>query len=164
VKYDDVDEAVFMAAVREHFYYDASYEVIQEPVRPNDEEGIKICDATLKQLEDGVAVIREKKHWTTCAAARNAYGAHCDVHSPRAFCFCSAGALLLVLPRGGGVPDYGLMALGGFLRHTGAGENVVVYNDAHTHEEVVAAWDDTIASLRRTRERLIANKAEGVGT
>lgn len=88
-------------------------------------------------LRKAKALIDTPEKWTQGAFARDAKGRGVETHDVKAVCFCSAGALGKVNHDGPNEPyEYLTRSFGGGL---------VVFNDTHTHAEVMAKWDEAIA-------------------
>lgn len=100
------------------------------------------------------AVIQDPVNWIRNDFAWDMHGNSLDDGTAHdAVCFCSLGALQKITQHQSGdstdVPyyqavDYLYQAVGG---------NVVEFNDIHTHEEVMNAWDKAIA-LAEEDERI----------
>lgn len=88
-------------------------------------------------------LIRDPKNWTKGTYAREEGGHPVAVDEPSAVCFCSIGALVKVLD---GDPDNLRMARGclvSAVRDSDPDINgIAEFNDHHTHEEVMAVWDN----------------------
>lgn len=80
-------------------------------------------------------------HWTQGIAARDAEGEPCWPSSPTAVCFCSIGALERTSAEFAVAHALGPAKV--LLRKV-MGMGVVMFNDSHTHAEVMAAWDNAI--------------------
>lgn len=93
-------------------------------------------------LIEGRALISDPAKWTQHFFAKNTYGFCVDENSEDAVCFCSWGALSHV--QGHFVDDD---ASAFSILKQAMGDTVANFNDTHTHEEVLAAWDKAIASL-----------------
>jgi hypothetical protein len=93
------------------------------------------------------AVIEKPENWTQAAYAREGKdGRAVSTNHPDATCFCSIGAVYraandLGLPRSEALSALGEQAdkYGYFTIHS--------FNDSHTHEEVLALFDDAIAAI-----------------
>lgn len=103
-------------------------------------------------LRDGRALISDEKAWTTGRNARDSEGKAVPYSSPRAACWCSAGALLKASPPeddGLFIAAHRLLEWAIWRPHLqwkgGTGHiSVVGYNDTHAHAEVLAKWDEAI--------------------
>ena len=91
-------------------------------------------------------LISKRENWTQDYFARAADGSGVYSQSDNAVCWCSLGALNRVSP-----PDEGSQAgkqAKVFLREAMGGP-IASFNDTHTHEEVIAAWDEAIKLARK---------------
>ena len=105
------------------------------------EPGIK--DLLVKARE----LITEKEHWTTEAYGRSVSGSIVvRAQLKKASCFCATGALIRAWQAIGnlGVDEY-LDAVG--LLEKSMEMNILIYNDSHTHEEVLNAFDQVIQTV-----------------
>jgi len=82
--------------------------------------------------------IADEKNWTRGTYARDALGQPISPACSTAVCFCSVGAISSVADRHD-VFNEALKAL-----HAAMGRDAFAYNDTHTHEEVLAAFDRAI--------------------
>jgi len=90
-------------------------------------------------------LIAEPARWTTGGFARDRRGDSTDWLSPTATCWCAAGAIAAVDV----VPGWRSEAVGALAHEAGVARgNVGVFNDSHSHAEVIALFDRTIARLR----------------
>jgi len=97
---------------------------------------------TLQILIEARKLIEKPEGWTTDAYARDADNFDCDALSPRAKCFCMLGALA----RASNVADFRVVETEHALPLKQAvSGNIIAFNDAHTHAEVLAAFDRAIA-------------------
>ena len=84
--------------------------------------------------------------WTASTLARDSKNQEVDFDSKNAVCFCSIGALKVEFHEKN-IPNstwYScIKALSGTM-DVGA----ALFNDVHTHEEVMAAWDKAIAATQ----------------
>lgn len=108
-------------------------------------------NATLKTLKSARALIADPAHWTKGELARDANDDPIRISSLNACKFCSLGAL----SRAVGVEDFwdtgAFVASRQALMATINGETVWVYNDNHTHAEVLKLFDDTIERLEKAQ-------------
>lgn len=107
---------------------------------------------TLELLKAGREIISAPEKWTKYTYGRTAEGS--DTNGPQSFLravkFCSLGALLKAV---GSCPgedlegeSYTIMeAAQVALCRVASTEDIAVYNDEHTYEEVIAVWDRAIA-------------------
>ena len=84
------------------------------------------------------AIIAEEKNWAQEAYAKDKDGMFTGVGSSNAVCFCSIGAIRKITME----PFDAMGVLGSYM-----GGSIIAFNDTHTHKEVLAAWDEAIASL-----------------
>src|SRR5438128_2331837 len=93
-------------------------------------------------LRNARALIAAPSNWTVNCYARDAYNQKVEYHSPEAISFCALGALNRAYQEATNSccahPD--LLSTDGVL-HAQLG----VFNDAHTHQEVLALYDRAIA-------------------
>lgn len=98
----------------------------------------------LQVLEGARARITNSSKWIKYAYARDAEGISCDELSSNAVCFCSVGAV-----RNAAYTydshEY-MMAMQAL--YVVMGVPVRYYNDHHTHDEVLAKFDEAIEQLR----------------
>jgi hypothetical protein len=97
----------------------------------------------LEDLKAARELISDPSRWTQGAAARNDAGNETNSTSPDATCFCSLGAITKVV----GAPGERRRVVKNLLRE-GLPEGhsyIAVFNDTHTHEEVLAVFDRAIA-------------------
>ena len=73
------------------------------------------------------AIIANEENWTQDAYAKDKDGSSIGVNYSSAVCFCS------------------IDAMGVLRKHME--DSIIAFNDGHTHKEVLAAWDEAIASL-----------------
>jgi hypothetical protein len=102
----------------------------------------------LETLRAARAQITERENWTQGCMARDRDGNVCSPHSADAYSFCAFGAIVV--------------AVGGYDAAKSARERLwhklskmeerclSIYNDSHTHEEVLALFDAAIARLEAT--------------
>lgn len=105
--------------------------------------------SVLSTLEAGLALIRDESRFWKGEYAITADGMEVCGSNPEAVCWCSEGALQYVLDDWEiESSDDGAGALRALSRAMG---NTVVsmFNDNHTHAEVVAAWEAAIAAERK---------------
>lgn len=86
-------------------------------------------------------LIAKPENWTQDDFARAADGSGVAPHSDEAVCWCSLGAINKVSPP---VEDNQTKKLAKILLRNAMGTSIAAFNDTHTHEEVIAAWDETI--------------------
>ena len=84
------------------------------------------------------AIIADEENWTQGAYAKDKDGMSSGVICSNAVCFCSIGAIRKIT-----ISPFDAMAV---LRNH-MGDSIILFNDGHTHKEVLAAWDEAIASL-----------------
>lgn len=101
----------------------------------------------IEMLREARALISEPDRWIQHSFARDKYGFSALVSDPDAHCFCAAGALIRV--RGEVVRHYSgleLMHVKNLLFSL-TGQVIEIYNDTHTHAEVLALFDRAIREL-----------------
>lgn len=91
---------------------------------------------TLEKIRAARELISDPGHWTRGCEARDAWGNPVNCSGPSAASFCAAGAMWRV--GGGTAPMY---------QANPQLESVAGFNDSHTHAEVLALFDETIAYL-----------------
>jgi hypothetical protein len=107
---------------------------------------------TAEILKAARALISEPEHWTQETYARDKDGNKAHVQSPSAYCFCSSGAVRRACIEQGEENDEVAGEAVLYLSDMVDGmsdsfNNIVIYNDNHTHAEVLAVFDKAIASL-----------------
>lgn len=96
---------------------------------------------TIETLEAARKLITPDGAWTQEANARGKSGKEVFIYSRYAICFCASAA---IWKAGRKQVFWGpLRALENAMQ-----EDVAVFNDTHSHAEVLAAFDATIAKLR----------------
>lgn len=86
------------------------------------------------------SLIDSPEKWTQEVFARDAKKQQVEHKSPDAVCFCSLGALSLVA----GKDSYDFATARQYLRAAIGDQFIASFNDDHTHEEVMSAWDKAI--------------------
>ena len=99
---------------------------------------------TAEILRAARALIKKPENWTTGWFARDSYGRGVSLHSEGAVCWCASGALETII----GKVDYECGAYGALENEMGT--NIPKFNDTHTHEEVIAAFDNAIIAAEET--------------
>lgn len=98
---------------------------------------------TSELLIQAKAVIADPAKWAQNTYAKNSQGVRVGADNPDAICFCSVGALQKISPK-----CYGAYALEVWqameLLDDGCSEDILAYNDTHTHAEVMDVWDKAI--------------------
>lgn len=84
------------------------------------------------------AIIANEENWTQGAYAKDKDGSSIGVSCSNAVCFCSIGAILKIT-----ISPFDAMKV--LRKHME--DSIINFNDGHTHKEVLAAWDEAIASL-----------------
>jgi hypothetical protein len=104
--------------------------------------------STLAILKGARALITEPSAWSQIYLARGADGNPTEPTSPNARCFCALGAIecLKLIDGSYGSGSYA-SAVGALREAIGPCLSVSVFNDTHTHAEVLAAFDRAIARL-----------------
>lgn len=99
---------------------------------------------TAKQiLIEARAKIADPEHWTQGAFARNYTGSPCPARSGTAVRWCAVGAVL-VFSYEEGLRQSRAAELAAL--HDAMERDIADFNDTHTHEEVIAAFDRAIAA------------------
>lgn len=100
------------------------------------------------------SLIADPENWTQEDYARDSKGDGCFWNEPQATCFCSIGALYKV----GGLEKrtyqlpYNVKQSCDLLKQQMEGY-VPAFNDSHTHEQVMQAWDRAIAQAVADEEK-----------
>lgn len=104
--------------------------------------------SVLEHIKAARERIAKPENWTRKAYARDRAGMNIWPRWPGAVCWCSIGALTSV----GAATDENAMAAMAQqeLEKDLVGGNLMAFNDASTHAEVIAAFDKTIARLEST--------------
>jgi hypothetical protein len=94
------------------------------------------------------ALIEDPKHWTTGALARDKDGNVTSSQGEEAVCFCSWGAFNKIEQATN--DERAAEAASEYLRLAvpDGSRMPAVYNDSHTHEQVMAMWDAAIAAAK----------------
>lgn len=112
--------------------------------------GMNVVDV----LEMGRGLISDEKNWTRKAYARDSVGTVIEAEDPEAVCWCSVGALKKVTsncttsctccegPIGLFRGSFELLDIA--VQEFAIGENMIRFNDTHTHAGVLAVWDRAI--------------------
>lgn len=98
---------------------------------------------TLKILTKARALISDPARWTQRSAAKDVSGNDVLANSPKAVCWCSAGALLKASRRS----SIGFVPMGTLSQEMEF--SVSYFNDSHTHAEVLAAFDKAIERINK---------------
>ncbi len=93
-------------------------------------------------LEKARSLIEIPSSWTQGASARTHYGVPVPTQDPRARSWCSVGALWAMDGRS---EDFELLEKAIRKLYPKGGECVSIFNDSHTHAEVLAVFDQAIA-------------------
>ena len=93
-----------------------------------------------KVLERARELITDPAHHTQDAYAKDDRGIKVSVNNVRATCWCSMGAISKAETQLG----YGFTDGARNLLVTAMEGNIIKFNDSHTHEEVLAAFDNAI--------------------
>ena len=83
--------------------------------------------------------IKTVDKWTQGTYARDGFNNEVEVDSPRATCFCAAGAVDFVVGSGAAPAWVALSYL-----YRAMGTPIASYNDSHTHEDVMKKFDEAI--------------------
>lgn len=95
-------------------------------------------------------LIADPKHWTKNAFAKDRLGFAVETESAKAVRFCSIGAVsraTFELDSRYSYPNIDIVKTVKDALHDNMGNAVIKFNDNHTHEEVLAAWDRAIEQL-----------------
>lgn len=108
---------------------------------------------TVDLLENTYDKIAEIAHWTRDEFARTAEGGICEPNDPHATCWCLFGALRAVFGVDSSLavallPEPFPTAAMCLSAAIGGWRSVVGFNDAHTHDEVLAALARAIEIAR----------------
>lgn len=95
-------------------------------------------------LKAAKALIADPANWTQGVSARGKSGRQVNVDGRAAVCFCSIGAIKRVCIDSGNFDNYYETVR--FVNKIEGGDGFVVFNDNHTHSEVMALWDRAIAA------------------
>ena len=95
----------------------------------------------VKLLEDARNLIAKRESWTQDDFGKTADGNGVYSKSDEAVCWCSLGALTRLSPSD---EDKQVRKLAKLFLRKAMDSSIVVFNDSHTHEEVLAAWDKAI--------------------
>ena len=93
----------------------------------------------LEVLTKARELIADPANWTTGLYARNAQGEHTMTTSKDAVCWCSEGAVFRVTPENWEDAKSALQLI-----NSVAGDDIVGFNDSHTHAEVMEVWDKAL--------------------
>lgn len=97
------------------------------------------------------ALIANPVNWTQGAGARNLVGQSVPVLSDEAHSFCSLGALDKALSVRDHSPGMDEKAYS-FLGKSAANVSISLFNDRHSHEEVMEMWDKAIHLAKQAEE------------
>ena len=98
--------------------------------------------SSIKQLlQKARALIEDPAHWTQGALARDSAGNEVFPNSPQAVCFCAEGALACAFEG-----TFDLKERAGRYLDIETEKPLWTFNDSHTHEEVLNAFDKAIAN------------------
>jgi hypothetical protein len=92
----------------------------------------------LDLLTAGQNLIRDPQHWTQKAFARTKEGHAVNELEPKAVCFCTLGALFKANQGGSGQTCEDAFRI---LHQVIPPGGIPMFNDNHTHAEVMAAFD-----------------------
>ena len=95
----------------------------------------------VKLLKDARNLIAKRENWTQDDFAKTADGNGVYSKSDEAVCWCSLGALTKSSPPD---EDKQIKNLAKLLLSEAMDSPITTFNDSHTHEEVLAAWDKAI--------------------
>lgn len=95
----------------------------------------------VKLLQDARNLISKPENWTQADFAKTADGSGVDSNNDKAVCWCSLGAINKVSPP---IDDNQARKRAKLLLRKAMGGAIAIFNDSHTHAEVLAAWDKAI--------------------
>lgn len=96
----------------------------------------------LEVLKESRKLIAQPEQWTQGTLARDEQGFATELYDANAVCFCAIGAIEKV-----NCGNAGYNAHIALTKTVGEEVNFAEYNDTHSHAEVLAVWDETIARL-----------------
>jgi len=91
-------------------------------------------------LKQAKSLIEDEEHWCCGVFARDKSGNPCTPRSQKAVAWCSTGAL-----QNKSFSDVHARLL--LRKHMGM--SIIQFNDSHTHEEVIKAWDAAIQEAEK---------------
>lgn len=97
---------------------------------------------TLEVLKAGRNLISDPQKWVQGTYAKNIDGWPIYGNNAAAVCFCSIGAVQHVTGMCHNIETETVCEV----LSNAAGMHIAYYNDAHSHEEVLAVWDRAIAA------------------
>ncbi len=102
-------------------------------------------------LKERKQLIVDPKNWTKGELARDVFGREVPVNDRSAVCYCAMGAL----QRGVVFYDDAFpVFFQARKRLESVVENISIYNDTHTHSEVMQKWDEAIVLAEADEENL----------
>jgi hypothetical protein len=101
-------------------------------------------------LREARQLIESPERWTQGALARRSDGVDCSPFVVSATCWCSIGAIEHVGAYMSKAKLDAFQALSAAVYDPDCDGDVGFWNDAHTHPEVLAAFDRAIAALEST--------------
>lgn len=99
----------------------------------------------VKLLQDARNLISKPENWTQEDFAKKVDGSGTYYRNDEAVCWCSLGALTKVSPP---VEDSQTKKHAKLLLREAMDGPIAMFNDSHTHEEVLAAWDKAIEAAK----------------
>lgn len=112
-------------------------------------------DMTLEVLQKAREIISKPENWIQDDLAINAENESVYVEDAGACKFCSIGACLRasyeLRKKTGSCINAARSDLAATLRARGLGESVAMFNDNHTHAEVLTLFDEAIERARKVR-------------
>jgi len=93
-------------------------------------------------LKQAKSLIEDEEHWCCGVFARDKSGNPCTPRSQKAVAWCSTGALQ-------NKSFSEVYAEARLLLRKHMGMSVIQFNDSHTHEEVIKAWDAAIQEAEK---------------
>ena len=97
------------------------------------------------------SLIEKPENWLQGSFSCDAEGNHCFATEENAVCFCSLGAVERAINET--IVDYGcgadVYAAARELLQVKMGTSAIKFNDSHTHQEVLAKFDEAIKYLEQ---------------
>lgn len=106
----------------------------------------------LEAIKRARARITPAHAWTQGYDAKNKFKQNVPFHSDKAVCWCAAGALAAERPPNDGL-DWALEAFLAVLKKRGECTYLSIYNDTHTHEQILQLFDEVIHDAEATAHR-----------
>lgn len=98
-------------------------------------------------MQEAKALIDTYEKWTRFVEARNKYEQPVGTQNPSACKFCSIGAKNYTYDKY--LPEYtGTRWIADKYLNAAMEQGIAAFNDTHSHEEVMLAWDKAIAKAK----------------